>query len=101
MSEIIAFPTRQTRGWVEVERGIRDVFNQSDITPCEEAEVLVQMKAFFNLVNFDFTFVAQGGHAAIDNEVKRLSLALQEFTGELMLDRMKREMEVIALKRPL
>ena len=99
MSHIVNFPTKQVRDWAIMERGLETILSEAKISDTAKIEILERINDFFNLVQMEFAFsISENLLSSVDSELNRFSLALQERSNKLILDRILIEIEVCKLK---
>lgn len=100
MSKIIDFPTQQTRDWAATERALIPILQAAGIPQHAHAELLGRMKAFAELLNMQLDISIQPSNPAdIERALDRLTIALNERSKLLIVERLNREIDVLRARR--
>lgn len=107
MLDIIPFPSKAVRDWALLERTMADILKDAGADATASSDITRRMKEFFALCNRDFstsityelppsTTVAQQEklRAALEAVGADFATKLHDFTNELMLDRLKLEIQL-------
>ena len=107
-SNVIPFPTHAVREWIIIERTIRDILEEGGASPEMTKEVCARMKEVSEKfqARFEFTYqtppLPEGVRTAIQDSInkalKTFADKLREYTSNLMLDRLKLEIELYNLR---
>ena len=107
MADIIPFPSKAVRDWALLERTMADILKDAGADATASSHITRRMKEFFALCDRDFstsityelpssTTVAQQEklRAALEAVGASFTTKLHDFTNELMLDRLKLEIQL-------
>jgi hypothetical protein len=108
-SNVIEFPTRAVREWTVLERSFRDVLARSGASPEMMEEVCGRMKEYWKKSDVKISLPIQipaglpeWARKAIDDSFQKLTKSLADqlhvYTGDLMLDRLRLEVDLYNLR---
>ncbi len=113
MADIIPFPSRAVREWAIFERTFTEMLKDAGADATASSHITRRMKEFFALCDRDFsttinyelpssTTVAQQEklRSALEAMFASFTTELHNFTNELMLDRLKLEIQLYYAGRP-
>lgn len=99
MAEIINFPTREIRDWVEIERDLVQYLRKAKLHPDAEREILSRMKSFIELLNIQIAFPYQDNAPEVfSREMSRCITEINELSARLVKERLECELERVVLK---
>lgn len=113
MADIIPFPSKAVRDWAILERTMTEILTGADADAAASSHIMRRMKEFFALCDRDFstsihyelpssTTVAQQEklRTALEAMFTSLTTKWYDFTNELMVDRLKLEIQFYYACRP-
>ena len=113
MADIIPFPSKAVREWAILERTMTEILTGAGADAAASSHIMRRMKEFFALLDRDFsasihyelpssTTVAQQEklRAALETMFASLATKWHDFTNELMVDRLKLEIQFYYAGRP-
>ena len=111
MADIIPFPSKAVRDWALLERTMMDILKDGGADATASNHVTRRMKEFFALCDRNFSTSIQLPSSMTVAQQEKLSAALEamaagfttklvDFTNQLMLDRLKLEIQLYYAGRP-
>lgn len=109
MADLIEFPTRAVRGWIEYEQALREVLTQSNANSDMQDELIARMKGVYDQYNIDFRVTADISINLLEDLREQIALAfrnafgnlekqIHDFTNHVLFDRLLLEIELYQLK---
>lgn len=101
MSKIIEFPTKSVREWASTESTLRGILDNTPASEEFKSEIVARMKAAYEEHKFSYPLsfsVSERSANEISNAFSEFNAALQKHNSELLISRLKLELELAIAK---